>query len=61
MELNLDLEVQYEHHDLLIELGKVEMAMERLDDNTPGDRGTLRPILESRLTRLRSQLGHLHA
>jgi len=26
-----------------------------------GDRGTLRPILESRLTRLRQQLGHLHA
>ncbi|MEO8747150.1 MAG: hypothetical protein ABI379_05810 [Rhodanobacter sp.] len=59
--MQLDLEVEYEHHDLMIELGKVEMAMERLEENTPGDRGTLRPILESRLTRLRKQLGHLNA
>ena len=59
--MELDLEVEYEHHDLMIELGKVEMAMERLAENTPGDRGTLRPILETRLTRLRKQLGYLNA
>lgn len=59
--MELNLQVEFEHHDLMIELGKVEMAMERLDDNTPGDRGTLRPILETRLTRLRKQLGHLNA
>ena len=59
--MNLDLEGQYEHHDIIIEVGKVEMAMERLEETASGERGTLRPILESRLTRLRQQLGHLHA
>lgn len=59
--MKLNLEEQFEHHDLIIEMGKVEMAMERLEETAPRERGTLRPILESRLTRLRTQLGQLHA
>lgn len=49
----------YQHHDLLVELGKVEMAMERLDERPATDRHVLQPVLENRLTRLREELVRL--
>lgn len=61
MDLGLDMDVVFQRHDLLVEVGKVEMAMERLGERAPGERGTLRPILEARLTRLRKELVQLHA
>ncbi len=59
--MELNLETLYPHHDLLVELGKVEMAMERLGERAAHDRGVLQPVLESRLTRLREELVHLAA
>ena len=59
--VELNLETFYPRHDLLVELGKVEMAMERLDTGAAHARGALKPILESRLTRLRAELEHLAA
>jgi hypothetical protein len=54
--MEVNLETFYPHHDLLVELGKVEMAMETLDERVSKERDTLRPILASRLTRLREVL-----
>ena len=59
--MELNLETFYPHHDLLVELGKVEMAMESLDERAANARGALKPMLESRLTRLREELVNLAA
>lgn len=53
------LQTVYQHHDLLIEMGKVEMAMERLQERPANDRNVLQPVLETRLIRLREELGRL--
>jgi hypothetical protein len=37
------------------------MAMERLDERAANERDALRPVLTSRLTRLREELVHLAA
>jgi hypothetical protein len=60
-DMEVNLETFYPHHDLLVELGKVEMAMETLDERVSKERDTLRPILASRLTRLRDELVRLAA
>jgi hypothetical protein len=60
-DMEVDLETFYRHHDLLVELGKVEMAMERLDEVAANERDVLRPVLTSRLTHLREELVHLAA
>jgi hypothetical protein len=60
-DMEVNLETFYQHHDLLVELGKVEMAMERLDERAANERDALRPVLTSRLTRLREELVHLAA
>jgi hypothetical protein len=44
------------HHDLLIEMGSLEMAMERLAERDHAEQGRLRPRIEQRLARLRADL-----
>lgn len=59
MDLSFDFQPVYQHHDLLIELGRVEMAMEHLEERSENERQALRPRLLSRLSRLRDELQHL--
>lgn len=59
MDFSFDLQPVYQHHDLLIELGRVEMAMEHLDERSENERHTLRPRLLSRQSRLRDELQRL--
>jgi len=61
MELSLNFEPVYQRHDLWMEIGRVEMAMEQLDRRTEQERVTLRPRLESRRHRLLEQLQQLSA
>ena len=61
MDLSFDFEPVYHHHDLLIELGRVEMAMEHLDARSENERQVLRPRLISRISRLRDELKRLEA
>jgi hypothetical protein len=61
MEFNFDLQPVYQHHDLLIELGRVEMAMEHLEARSENERQTLRPRLLTRMSRLRDALESLPA
>lgn len=49
----------YPHHDLLIEIGRVEMAMDHLLQRAEEEQRTLRPRLECRMDRLRDELSHL--
>ncbi|WP_266170824.1 hypothetical protein [Dyella subtropica] len=59
MDTNHDFQPVYPHHDLLIEIGRVEMAMEHLDLRAEEEQRELRPRLESRMHRLRDALNHL--
>lgn len=59
MDMSIDFKAFFPHHDLLIEMGRVEMAMEHLDQRADDERRSLRPRLESRMHRLRSELDHL--
>jgi hypothetical protein len=59
MDFNFDFQPVYPHHDLLIELGRVEMAMDHLDGRSEGERQVLRPRLLSRISRLRDELQRL--
>jgi hypothetical protein len=59
MDFSCDLQPVYHHHDLLIEVGRVEMAMEHLEERGENERQALRPRLLSRLSRLRDELQHL--
>lgn len=59
METSFDFQPVYPHHDLLIELGRVEMAMEHLDYRSEDERQVLRPRLQSRISRLRDELQSL--
>jgi hypothetical protein len=54
MDMNFDFEPVYPHHDLLVEIGEVEMAMDGLDDCDE-----LQPDLESRMSSLLEALDHL--
>lgn len=47
------------HHDLLIEMGSLEMAMEKLTERHPDELGRLRPRIEQRLARIRETLAGL--
>jgi hypothetical protein len=51
----------YAHHDLMMEIGRVELAMEHLDHRSETERSQLRPRLESRMHRLREKLQELPA
>ncbi|WP_109126234.1 hypothetical protein [Dyella sp. C11] len=59
MELSNDFQPMYQHHDLLIELGRVEMAMDVLEERSENERQALRPRLVSRWNRLRDELARL--
>lgn len=59
MDMNFNFEPVYPHHDLLIEIGQVEMAMDSLSDREDCERGVLQPRLESRLHSLIEALDHL--
>ena len=48
------------HHDLLIEMGSLEMAMEKLGERNPSEQGRLRPRIEQRLARIRETLAGLN-
>jgi hypothetical protein len=47
------------HHDLLIEMGSLEMAMEKLNERNQTEQGRLRPRIEQRLARIRETLDGL--
>lgn len=49
----------YPHHDLLVEIGRVEMAMDHLQQRAEDEQRSLRPRLESRMHRLQNELDHL--
>lgn len=59
MELSMDLQPVFPHHDLLIELGRVEMAIDHLEERSENERQALRPRLLSRMDRLRDELARL--
>ncbi|HEX7814692.1 hypothetical protein [Dyella sp.] len=59
MEPMLDFQPVYSHHDLLIEMGRVEMAMERLQARDEQENLALRPRLETRMKQLRHALDGL--
>lgn len=61
MELSFNFEPVYQQHDLWMEIGRVEMAMEQLDRRSERDRVSLRPRLESRRHRLLEQLHQMSA
>ena len=61
MELSFNFEPVYQQHDLWMEIGRVEMAMEQLERRTERERSSLRPRLESRRHRLLEQLHQLSA
>lgn len=61
MELSFDFQPVYQHHDLLIELGRVEMAMDHLEERSENERQALRPRLLSRMNRLRDELARMTA
>jgi hypothetical protein len=51
----------YLRHDLMIEIGRLEMAMDHLVEREPAQQQQLRPRLESRMSHLLSELDHLPA
>ena len=51
----------YLRHDLMIEIGRLEMAMDHLVEREPTQQQQLRPRLESRMSHLLSELDHLPA
>jgi hypothetical protein len=61
MNTTFDFQPVYPRHDLMIEIGKVQMAIERLAVRTEQERQQLRPRLESHIHRLRSALSQLAA
>lgn len=59
--MDMNFEPLYPHHDLLIEMGQVEMAMDGLDECDERQRESIQPDLELRLSSLREALQHLAA
>jgi hypothetical protein len=51
----------YVRHDLMVEIGRLEMAMEHLVERDPVQQEQLRPRLASRMSHLRNELDHLSA
>jgi hypothetical protein len=49
----------YPRHDLMIEIGRIEMAMDHLCERDQTQQQQLRPRLESRMNNLLSALDHL--
>ena len=59
MDESFDFLPVYPHHDLLVEIGEVEMAIDHLGDHVAGDRTSVQPDLESRMQSLLEALDHL--
>jgi hypothetical protein len=59
MDMNFDFQPVYPHHDLLVELGQVEMAIDGLNEREDVERSALQPRLESRMHSLLEALDHL--
>lgn len=59
--MNSDFEPVYAHHDLLIEIGSVELAMENLQERAGEEGSSLLPRLASRMQNLLEALEHLPA
>ncbi|AGG90741.1 MULTISPECIES: hypothetical protein [Rhodanobacter] len=59
MDMSFDFQPVYPHHDLLVELGQVEMAIDGLSERDDSERVALQPSLESRLQSLLDALDHL--
>ncbi|MEP6898215.1 MAG: hypothetical protein ABI870_06760 [Rhodanobacter sp.] len=57
--MSFDFQPVYPHHDMLIELCQVEMAMDRLNEGESIECGSLKPDLESRMNSLLDALEHL--
>jgi len=57
--MNFNFEPVYPRHDLMIELGQVEMAMDSLSESDDDERDALQPDLESRMNSLLEALDHL--
>ena len=56
-----ELEPVYKHHDLLVELAKLEMAMEHLQEREMTQQESVRPRLEQRMVRVRQEISQLAA
>jgi hypothetical protein len=59
MDMSFDFQPVYPHHDLLIEIGQVEMAIDGLSERDDNERHVLQPSLESRMESLLDALDHL--
>lgn len=59
MDTSFDFQPMYPHHDLLVELAEVEMAIEDLDEREENERIEMQPSLESRMHSLMDALNHL--
>lgn len=59
MDMSINFEPVYPRHDLLVELGQVEMAIDRLNERDEHQRRVLQPRLESRMSSLLEALNHL--
>lgn len=59
MDTSFDFQPVYPHHDLLVEIGEVEMAMDYLNEYEVEDRDSRQPDLESRMQSLLEALDHL--
>lgn len=61
MNVGVDFTKFFPHHDLWIEIGRIEMAMENLKGRAENERAMLQPRLETRMVRLRTALKGLPA
>ena len=59
MDMNFDFQPVYPHHDLLVEIGEVEMEMDHLSEFDNDVRDDMQPDLESRMQSLLEALDHL--
>lgn len=57
----LDFQPVYPRHDLLVAIGQVEMAIDRLQETADDDQRAMKPVLESRKHSLMSALQRLAA
>lgn len=57
--MDMNFEPLYPHHDLLVELGQVEMAIDSLNGTDESERQVTQPGLESRMNSLLEALDHL--
>lgn len=58
----INVDPQFLRHDLIVEMARVEMAIEDIRGSRPAaEQGTLLPALEQRRNRIRDALGRLPA